>query len=156
MFPFSGLVVKQCWSSEEKKAVLANLGRYISSGTVPGKAACEACLRKSQGALRGRTWLAVKYFIKNEITRRNRKVRKWTVVRHISNIVGNWSGSLSFQKVRGWSTFESKKAITRLGHGHRPLEIVKLTLLLPWRRVAWPLDVTFPVFPSRVLHKRKI
>ncbi|XP_068679266.1 uncharacterized protein [Montipora foliosa] len=70
------LVEKRPWTSEEKKAVLSQLGRYITSGVVPGKDACDECIRKSQGALSKRGWTAIKFFVKNEIHRRKRMIEK--------------------------------------------------------------------------------
>ena len=54
-FIFSGLVVKKPWTTEEKRSVLNILGRYVSSGTIPGKNACMDCIKRSQEALSGRT-----------------------------------------------------------------------------------------------------
>ena len=76
-FIFSGLVVKKPWTAEEKRSVLNVLGRYISSGTIPGKTACMECIERSPESLSGRTWTAVKFFVKNEIARRSRKISKW-------------------------------------------------------------------------------
>ena len=77
MLPFSEqTVVKQPWTNEEKRAVLGHLGRFITSGVVPGKGPCEDCIKKSEGALSSRSWTAVKYFVKNEVERRKRRVNK--------------------------------------------------------------------------------
>ena len=73
-FRFSG--EKRPWTLEEKKAVLSQLGRYVTSGVVPGKNVCEECIRKSQGALSKRGWTAIKFFVKNEIYRRKRVIEK--------------------------------------------------------------------------------
>ena len=54
-FIFSGLVVKKRWTTEEKRSVLNILGRYVSSGTIPGKNACMDCIKRSQEALSGQT-----------------------------------------------------------------------------------------------------
>ena len=75
-FIFSGLVVKKPWTTEEKRSVLNILGRYVSSGTIPGKNACMDCIKRSQEALSGRMWTAVKFFVKNEISRRSREISK--------------------------------------------------------------------------------
>ena len=72
-FRFSG--EKRPWTPEGKKAVLSQLGRYVASGIVPGKKACEECIRKSQGALSKRGWTGIKFFVKNEIHR-----RKWKII----------------------------------------------------------------------------
>ena len=77
MLPFSGqTVVNHQWTNEEKRAVLDHLGRFISSGVVPGKGPCEECIKRSQGALSSRSWTAVKFFVKNEVERRKRRVKK--------------------------------------------------------------------------------
>ena len=67
--------MKHSWTNEEKRVVLDHLGRFISSGVVPGKGPCEECIKRSQGALSSRLWTAVKFFVKNELERRKR--RKW-------------------------------------------------------------------------------
>ena len=72
-------VVKHRWTKEEKKAVLGQLGPFITSGVVPGKGPCEECIKKSQGALSSRSWKAVKYFVKNEVNRRKRRIDKSSV-----------------------------------------------------------------------------
>ena len=89
-FIFSGLVVKKPWTTEEKKSVLNILGRYVSSGTIPGKNACMDCIKRSQEALSGRTWTAVKFFVKNEISRRRRKISKWHAYLRIFLAGGVW------------------------------------------------------------------
>ena len=77
LLPFSGqTAVKHPWTNEEKRAVLGHLGRFISSGVVPGKGPCEECIKRSQGALSSRSWTAVKFFAKNEVERRKRKFNK--------------------------------------------------------------------------------
>ena len=65
-FIFSGLVVKKPWTTEEKRSVLNILGRYVSSGTIPGKNVCMDCIKRSQEALSGRTWTAIKFFVKKK------------------------------------------------------------------------------------------
>lgn len=89
-FIFSGLVVKKPWTTEEKRSVLNILGRYVSSGTIPGKNACMDCIKRSQEALSGRTWTAVKFFVKNEISRRSRKISKWHAYLRIFLAGGVW------------------------------------------------------------------
>lgn len=80
VLPFSGqTVVKQRWTKEEKRAILGRLGRFITSGVVPGKGPCKECIKRSQGALSSRSWTAVKYFVKNEVDRRKRLVNKSSV-----------------------------------------------------------------------------
>ena len=77
MLPFlEQTVVKHPWTREEKRAVLDHLGRFISSGVVPGKGPCEESIKRSQGALSSRSWTAVKFFVKNEVERRKRRVKK--------------------------------------------------------------------------------
>ena len=36
--------MKHPWTKEEKRAVLDHLGRFISSGVVPGKGPCDDCI----------------------------------------------------------------------------------------------------------------
>ncbi|XP_015779646.1 PREDICTED: uncharacterized protein LOC107357516 [Acropora digitifera] len=69
-------VVKYPWTKEENRAVLYHLGRFTSSGVVPGKGPCEECIKRSQGALSSRSWTAVKFFVKNEVEKRKRRVKK--------------------------------------------------------------------------------
>ena len=44
-----------------------NLMDNINSGRVPGKAQCEASIKESSEVLRGRSWQAVKFYVKNRI-----------------------------------------------------------------------------------------
>lgn len=63
------------WSSQEKKCILANLGHLIRAGRVPNKKECEDCKAKGEGALDRRDWRAVKFWVKNQITKRKKKIR---------------------------------------------------------------------------------
>jgi len=69
------LAVKNSWTTEEKRVVLSDLGSFIKSGVVPGKDPCEECIKKNAGVLKNRPWKKIKYFVYNEILRRNRKVQ---------------------------------------------------------------------------------
>ena len=60
------------WSEEEKDAVFKSLEHWVRRGRVPGKLDCEKCISKANGALERRDWTAVKYFIKNQISKRNK------------------------------------------------------------------------------------
>ena len=48
------------------------------------------CIKRSQEALSGRTWMAVKFFVKNEISRRSRKISKWHAYLRIFLAGGVW------------------------------------------------------------------
>lgn len=58
------------WTPYERKAVFSSLGIFIRKGVIPGKNDCVACKRKSGHVLDGRDWKAIKYFVKNQITKR--------------------------------------------------------------------------------------
>lgn len=62
---------KKSWSDKEKAAVFKSLNSFIKKGTVPGKLACENTIR-NHPSLKGRSWTAVKYFVKNEVDRRKK------------------------------------------------------------------------------------
>ncbi|KAG1927934.1 hypothetical protein F2P79_023880 [Pimephales promelas] len=62
------------WSKEEIQAVEKTLMDYIHSGKVPGKAQCMECIERSQAALQGRRWEAVKFYVKNRIDALKRKM----------------------------------------------------------------------------------
>ena len=55
------------WSKEEVQAVEQKLMRSITTGKVPCKAQCLECIHAFPKALKGRTWDAVKYYVKNRI-----------------------------------------------------------------------------------------
>ncbi|TDH15908.1 hypothetical protein EPR50_G00014460 [Perca flavescens] len=63
----SSKMARRKWSTEEVQAVESNLMDNINSGRVPGKAQCEACIKASSEALMGRSWQAVKFYVKNRI-----------------------------------------------------------------------------------------
>lgn len=56
------------WSFAEVNAVEKTLMAFINSGKVPGKSACISCIKASPEALKGRSWTAVKFYVKNRIT----------------------------------------------------------------------------------------
>ena len=58
-------MARRKWSTEEVQAVESNLMDNINSGRVPGKAQCEASIKGSSEVLRGRSWQAVKFYVKN-------------------------------------------------------------------------------------------
>ncbi|KAJ8369386.1 hypothetical protein SKAU_G00094140 [Synaphobranchus kaupii] len=58
---------RKMWSREEIQAVEQKLMYNIKTGRVPGKAQCLECIAASPEALKGRTWDAVKYYVKNRI-----------------------------------------------------------------------------------------
>ncbi|XP_056441372.1 uncharacterized protein LOC130378690 isoform X2 [Gadus chalcogrammus] len=58
---------RKMWSKEEIQAVEQELMHSIKTGKVPGKAQCLECIRAFPEALKGRTWDAVKYYVKNRI-----------------------------------------------------------------------------------------
>ena len=57
------------WTTKEKEAVFAHLGKFIKAKRLPGKLACLKCIDKSKPALDNREWDEVKYFVKNVIAR---------------------------------------------------------------------------------------
>ena len=65
-------------------AVFKHLNDWVRKGKVPGKRPCEMCISKANGALDGRQWRKIKYFVKNEINKRKnfiaRTNRKKTVI----------------------------------------------------------------------------
>ncbi|XP_067451954.1 uncharacterized protein [Thunnus thynnus] len=56
------------WSPEEVQAVEKTLMAFIGAGTVPGMLDCVACITASPKALKKRSWMAVKYYVKTRIT----------------------------------------------------------------------------------------
>ncbi|XP_039650480.1 uncharacterized protein LOC120555658 [Perca fluviatilis] len=63
----SSKMARRKWSTEEVQAVESNLMDNINSGRVPGKAQCEACIKASSDAFMGRSWQAVKFYVKNRM-----------------------------------------------------------------------------------------
>ena len=57
------------WSSKEKEAVFRHLKRFVAKKELPGKLDCLNCIQKSSPVLDNREWTAVKYFVKNVISR---------------------------------------------------------------------------------------
>lgn len=63
---------KRKWSSEEQKAVLNKMKRFVTELKVPGKLDCDSC-KNSSAALVDRSWRDIKYFVYNRIqTEKNR------------------------------------------------------------------------------------
>ncbi|XP_027146578.1 uncharacterized protein LOC109142298 isoform X7 [Larimichthys crocea] len=58
---------RKVWTKEEVQAVEQKLMNNIKTGKVPGKSQCVDCIRAFPEALKGRTWDAVKYYVKNRI-----------------------------------------------------------------------------------------
>ncbi|XP_035984611.1 uncharacterized protein LOC118558233 isoform X1 [Fundulus heteroclitus] len=58
---------RKMWSKAEVHAVEQKLMHNIKTGKVPGKAQCLECIHAFPDALKGRTWDAVKYYVKNRI-----------------------------------------------------------------------------------------
>lgn len=52
----------------EVHAVEKTLMNFINSGKVPGKSECIACIMASPEALKQRSWMTVKFYVKNHIT----------------------------------------------------------------------------------------
>ncbi|XP_028292074.1 uncharacterized protein LOC114455202 isoform X5 [Gouania willdenowi] len=59
---------RRSWTPLEVRAVEKTLKLFLDSGKVPGKADCVDCIKASPQELKTRTWKAVKYYIKNQIT----------------------------------------------------------------------------------------
>jgi len=74
LFSVSSQNPRRKWSKEEIQAVEKTLMDYIHSGKVPGKAQCMECIERSQAALQGRRWEAVKFYVKNRIDALKRKM----------------------------------------------------------------------------------
>lgn len=64
------------WSVKEEKAVRKTLDVYIKNKKVPGKEECTKCILAAGDILKYRTWRAVKFFVKNTITRESREEKK--------------------------------------------------------------------------------
>ncbi|XP_028813364.1 uncharacterized protein LOC114766589 isoform X2 [Denticeps clupeoides] len=70
---------RHTWEKDEREAVETYLASYIRSGKTPAKKACLACIRAAPEALSRRTWHAVKFYTKNQITALRRKNLKFDV-----------------------------------------------------------------------------
>lgn len=68
------VVKKRKWEPNEVKAVEKHLNRFIKTCTVPGKKACEDCIKAEPESLKERDWLSVKFFVKNKITALKKKM----------------------------------------------------------------------------------
>ena len=64
------------WTSNEKKAVFKYLGHCIRTERVPGKSECESCKTNTKGALDGREWKTIKYYVKNQIEKRKQLTKQ--------------------------------------------------------------------------------
>lgn len=70
---FIQVLHREEWSEEEVTAVEKMLNAFIRSRKVPGKDECENCIKASPQALQGRSWTAVKFYVKNRIDADKRK-----------------------------------------------------------------------------------
>lgn len=76
---FSFFPVKKPWSTDEKASVLLFFKLLNKNNfNVPGKEACEKCIRNSEGILRNRSWRDVKYYVYNYIKKTNKKTKSET------------------------------------------------------------------------------
>ncbi|XP_076739147.1 uncharacterized protein LOC101480133 isoform X1 [Maylandia zebra] len=64
------------WTDDEVKAVERHLLHFITSCKVPGKKECDSCIQAEPAALKGRDWVAIKYYIHNRIVALKRKMNK--------------------------------------------------------------------------------
>ncbi|XP_039898754.1 uncharacterized protein LOC120740427 isoform X2 [Simochromis diagramma] len=64
------------WTDDEVKAVERHLLHFITSCKVPGKKECDSCIQAEPAALKGRDWVAIKYYIHNRIIAMKRKMNK--------------------------------------------------------------------------------
>ncbi|XP_061528428.1 uncharacterized protein LOC133400140 isoform X2 [Phycodurus eques] len=55
------------WEKEEVDAVERHLMSFITSSQLPGKRDCDKCLMLEKTALSSRTWLSIKFYVKNRI-----------------------------------------------------------------------------------------
>ena len=69
---FAVPIARTQWMEQEKDAVFKYLSHWIRRGRVPGKVDCDRCISKAGNALERRDWTAVKYYVKNQIDKRNR------------------------------------------------------------------------------------
>ncbi|XP_042269040.1 uncharacterized protein LOC121898198 isoform X3 [Thunnus maccoyii] len=69
---------RRSWSPEEVQAVEKTLMAFIGAGTVPGMLDCVACITASPKALKKRSWMAVKYYVKTRITEIQRESARKT------------------------------------------------------------------------------
>ncbi|ROJ30524.1 Gastrula zinc finger protein XlCGF8.2DB [Anabarilius grahami] len=67
-------VKKKNWQKVEVDAVEKHMMHFIESCRVPGKSACDLCLKSEPEALKQRDWLAIKFYIKNRISALQRKI----------------------------------------------------------------------------------
>ncbi|XP_077073859.1 uncharacterized protein LOC143738123 [Siphateles boraxobius] len=67
-------IKKKNWQKVEVDAVEKQMMHFIETCRVPGKAACDLCLKSEPEALKQRDWLAIKFYIKNRISALKRKM----------------------------------------------------------------------------------
>lgn len=60
------------WGENESSLVIKFFRSHIKRGSVPGKSQCEECIEKFP-LLRNRRWTDIKFYVKNYITKINRK-----------------------------------------------------------------------------------
>ena len=72
IFFFAEASTRTQWTEDEKEAVFNYFSHHIKKGRIPGKVDCEKCIDKAGGSLQRRDWKAVKYYVKNQIDKRNK------------------------------------------------------------------------------------
>lgn len=60
------------WGEDESSSVIKFFTSHIKRGSVPGKSQCEECIEKFP-VLHNRRWTDIKFYVKNYITKINRK-----------------------------------------------------------------------------------
>ena len=71
-FLFADASTRTQWPEDEKEAVFNYFSHFIKKGRIPGKVDCEKCIDKAGDSLQRRDWKAVKYYVKNQIDKRNK------------------------------------------------------------------------------------
>ncbi|KAM9443574.1 uncharacterized protein Hap1MRO34_024808 isoform 2-T2 [Clarias gariepinus] len=67
---------KKAWQVNEIHAVEKHMMTFITSCLVPGKLACENCIRSEPLALKERDWQSVKFYVYNRIVAYKREINK--------------------------------------------------------------------------------
>lgn len=67
---------RKAWELNEVNAVERHMKTFITSCRVPGKLACENCVRSEPLALKDRDWQSIKFFVYNRIVAYKRDVNK--------------------------------------------------------------------------------
>ena len=70
------VVIKRPWNSTEKDAVFKFLPEYIKKRIVPGKTTCLQATEKSSGVLESRSWIHVKFAVKNTLASSRRILKE--------------------------------------------------------------------------------